>query len=44
MQYWNMMYGFTENDVRHDIKRIQTMCTLRENMVLILKCMDCAKR
>ena len=39
-QYWNQVHGFTPEDVRKDAEGLQTMRTLAQNMVWLLKCMD----
>lgn len=36
-QYWNMVHGFTPDDVRKDLEGLQTMRTLGENMAWLLK-------
>ena len=43
-QYWNSVHGFTPDDVRRDRERLQTMRTLGENMVWLLKGMKAARR
>ncbi|MBQ4133132.1 MAG: flavodoxin family protein [Desulfovibrionaceae bacterium] len=37
-QYWNMVLGFTPEDVRKDLEGLQTMRTLAQNMAWMLKC------
>lgn len=36
-QYWNQVHGFTPDDVRKDEEGLQTMRTLAQNMVWMLK-------
>ncbi len=35
--YWNMVHGFTAEDVKHDLEGLQTMRNLAENMVFLMK-------
>jgi len=42
-QYWNQVHGFTPEDVRKDEEGLQTMRTLAQNMVWLLKNMDAGK-
>ncbi len=42
-QYWNMVHGFTPEDVRKDEEGLQTMRTLGENMAWLLECMKAGK-
>lgn len=35
-QYWNMVHGFTPDDVRKDLEGLQTMRTLGENLAWML--------
>jgi Multimeric flavodoxin WrbA len=37
-QYWNMVHGFTPDDVKKDLEGLQTMRTLARNMAWFLKC------
>ena len=43
-QYWNMVHGFTPEDVRKDLEGLQTMRTLGENMAWLLKCIELGKQ
>ena len=43
-QYWNMVHGFTPEDVRKDLEGLQTMRTLGENMAWLLKCIEIGKK
>lgn len=43
-QYWNQVHGFTPEDVRKDEEGLQTMRTLAQNMVWLLKVMEAGKR
>lgn len=43
-QYWNQVHGFTPEDVRKDEEGLQTMRTLGENMVWMLKCIEAGKK
>ena len=36
-QYWNMVHGFTPEDVRKDLEGLQTMRTLGENLAWMLE-------
>ena len=36
-QYWNMVHGFTPDDVRKDEEGMQTMRTLGRNMAFLMK-------
>lgn len=42
-QYWNMVHGFTPDDVLQDGEGLQTMRVLGRNMAYLLKCLDYAK-
>lgn len=42
-QYWNMVHGFTPDDVRKDKEGLQTMRTLAKNMAWLLKCIELGK-
>lgn len=39
-QYWNMVHGFTPEDVQKDLEGLQTMRTLGKNMAWFLKCRE----
>ena len=39
-QYWNMVHGFTPEDVKKDGEGLQTMCTL----AWLLRCIEAGKR
>lgn len=41
-QYWNMVHGFTPDDVRKDLEGLQIMRTLGRNMAWFLKCKEIA--
>ena len=41
-QYWNMVHGFTPEDVKKDLEGLQTMRTLGRNMAWFLKCKEAA--
>ena len=43
-QYWNMVHGFTPDDVRKDEEGLQTMRTLGQNMAWLLKCIELGKQ
>ena len=43
-QYWNMVHGFTPDDVRQDAEGLQTMRTLAENMAWLLKCIELGRQ
>ncbi len=43
-QYWNMVHGFTPEDVRKDLEGLQTMRTLAQNMAWLLKCIELGKK
>lgn len=38
--YWNMVHGFTPEDVRKDLEGLQVMRTLGRNMAWFLKCKE----
>ncbi|MCD7930365.1 MAG: flavodoxin family protein [Tannerellaceae bacterium] len=42
-QYWNMVFGFTPDDVRNDKEGLQIMRTLGANMAWMLKCLEAGK-
>lgn len=42
-QYWNMVHGFTPEDVRKDLEGLQTMRTLGENMAWLLESIKAGK-
>lgn len=39
-QYWNMVHGFTPDDVKKDLEGLQIMRTLGRNMAWFLKCKE----
>ncbi len=39
-QYWNMVHGFTPEDVRKDLEGLQIMRVLGRNMAWFLKCKE----
>ncbi len=41
-QYWNMVHGFTPEDVQKDEEGLQTMRTLARNMAFMLRCKEVA--
>ncbi len=43
-QYWNMVHGFTPDDVMKDKEGLQTMRTLGKNMAWLLKCIELGKQ
>ncbi len=43
-QYWNMVHGFTAEDVLKDKEGLQTMRTLGQNMAWLLKCIDLGRQ
>lgn len=43
-QYWNMVHGFTPEDVMKDKEGLQTMRTLGQNMAWLLKCIELGKK
>ena len=43
-QYWNMVHGFTPDDVLKDKEGLQTMRTLGQNMAWLLKCIEIGKQ
>lgn len=42
-QYWNMVHGYTPEDVKQDLEGLQTMRTLAKNMAWLLKCIEVGK-
>ena len=42
-QYWNMVHGFTPEDVKKDLEGMQTMRVLGRNMAWLLKCIELGK-
>jgi multimeric flavodoxin WrbA len=38
--YWNMVHGFTPDDVRKDLEGLQTMRRLGRNMAWFLRCIE----
>lgn len=43
-QYWNQVHGYTPDDVRKDEEGLQTMRTLGENMVWLLKSIEAGRK
>ncbi|UQZ90616.1 flavodoxin family protein [Deltaproteobacteria bacterium Smac51] len=43
-QYWNMVHGFTPDDVRQDLEGLQTMRVLARNMAWFLKCKEAGQK
>lgn len=43
-QYWNMVHGFTKEDVEKDLEGLQTMRTLAKNMVFLMKSIELGKK
>lgn len=43
-QYWNMVHGFTAEDVEKDEEGLQTMRTLGRNMAWLLQCIEAGKK
>lgn len=39
-QYWNLVHGFTPDDVSKDLEGLQTMRVLGQNMAWMLKCIE----
>ena len=39
-RYWNMVHGFTPEDVKKDLEGLQTMRVLARNMAWFLKCKE----
>lgn len=42
--YWNMVHGFTPDDVRKDREGLQTMRNIAHNMAWMLKCFELGKQ
>lgn len=42
-QYWNMVHGYTPEDVRKDLEGMQTMRTLGNNMAWLLKSIEAGR-
>lgn len=42
-QYWNMVHGFTPEDVKKDLEGLQTMRTLAENIAWMLESIKAGK-
>jgi multimeric flavodoxin WrbA len=42
-QYWNMVHGYTPEDVKKDLEGMQTMRTLGNNMAWLLKSIEAGK-
>lgn len=43
-QYWNQVHGFTPDDVKKDLEGLQTMRTLGNNMVWLLRCIELGRK
>ena len=43
-QYWNMVHGFTPDDVRKDLEGLQTMRTLGENLAFMLESIQAGRK
>lgn len=43
-QYWNMVHGFTPDDVRKDLEGLQTMRTLGENLAWMIENIKAGKQ
>ena len=43
-KYWNMVHGFTPDDVRQDLEGLQTMRVLARNMAWFLKCKEAGEK
>ena len=43
-QYWNMVHGVSPEDITHDEEGMQTLRSLANNMVWLLKCIDAGKQ
>lgn len=43
-QYWNMVHGYTPDDVRKDEEGLQTMRTLGRNMAFLIKSIELGKK
>ena len=43
-QYWNMVHGFTREDVEKDLEGLQTMRVLARNMAFLLRAIDAEKQ
>lgn len=42
--YWNMVHGFTPEDVKKDLEGLQTMRNIGKNMAWLLKCIELGKK
>ncbi|WP_455538732.1 flavodoxin family protein [Terrisporobacter sp.] len=42
-QYWNMVHGYTPEDVKRDLEGMQTMRLLGNNMAWLIKCIELGK-
>lgn len=42
-QYWNQVHGSTAEDVEKDLEGLQTMRTLAQNFIYLLKAQETAK-
>lgn len=43
-QYWNMVHGFTPEDVEKDLEGLQTMRTLADNLAWLVKSIGAGKK
>lgn len=43
-QYWNMVHGYTPDDVMKDLEGLQIMRTLGRNMAYLLKCLEAGSK
>ena len=43
-KYWNMVHGFTPDDVRQDLEGMQVMRVLARNMAWFLKCKEAGQK
>ena len=42
--YWNMVHGYTPEDVKQDREGMQTMRNIGRNMAWLLKCIEAGKQ
>jgi len=42
--YWNMVHGFTPDDVRKDLEGLHTMRTIGYNMTWLLRCIEAGRK
>ena len=42
-RYWNMVHGYTPDDVRQDEEGLLIMRVLADNMAWLLKCIEAGK-